>query len=537
MPDTSLPRTPGRIVLQGGSMLDGGTGVPRPADVVLVNGLVESVGGAGTAEALPGDHVVDCTGRLLTPGFVDAHSHVDAKVFEPATQLSLLRQGITTVVGGQDGVSFAPGSGEYASSYFAAINGRHPYYSGGGVAELLACHDRRTPVNFAYLVPAGTVRWEVMGSSTGEPSAAQMTQMHDLVAQGMAEGAVGLSTGLDYVPGIFASDREIAELCIPVAQAESVYVTHMRGGYEANSQEGVEEIIRIYAASGVKAHISHFHATAPIVESMLADLAAGGVDATFDAYPYTRGCTLLSMPLLPPELSLQPVESILAALASPVDRHKIITEWFPVVAEKPSLGPDWPTMITLGHIAAEDYQWANGLNLAQAAGRAHQDVPEFVLDLLLHSRLEVNAIMAVRYTREMAELGRIMSSPQHLGGSDGIFIGAHPHPRAAGSFPKYLRSFVRELQVWTWAQAVQHLATKSCERFSLGRRGRIEPGWIADILLVDPESVSDSSSYEQPVELAVGIDDVFVGGVQVLAGGELTGAVPGRAIFRDPHIH
>lgn len=537
MPETSSPGAAGRIVLQGGAMLDGGTNVPQPADVVLVNNLIHSVGGPGTVEALPGDLMVDCTGRILMPGFVDAHSHADAKVFEARTQLALLRQGITTVIGGQDGVSFAPGSGKYATSYFAAINGPHPHYSGGGVADLLACHDKATPLNFAYLVPAGTVRWEVMGRRTGEPSAAQMTRMQVLVAQGMAAGAVGLSTGLDYVPGIFASDREIAELCIPVAQVDSVYVTHMRGGYEANSSEGVEEIIRICTASGVKAHISHFHATAPIIESMLDELAADGVDATFDAYPYTRGCTLLSMPLLPPELSLQPVESILAALSSPADRLRIITEWFPVVAQKPSLGPDWPTMITLGHIAAEDYQWAHGLNLAQAAERAHQDVPEFVLDLLLASHLEVNAIMAVRYSRDMAELGRIMSNPAHLGGSDGIFIGAHPHPRAAGSFAKYLHCFVRELQVWTWAQAVQHLSTRTCERFSLGRRGRIEPGWVADIVLVDPFKVSDSNSYEEPLALAVGIADVFVAGVQVLADGKLTGATPGRAILRHPPIH
>ncbi len=515
-------------------MVDGGGSVPRMSDVVLVDGLIQSI---GQAEKLPGDKVIDCAGRLVMPGFVDAHSHGDAVVFEADVQLSLLRQGITTVIGGQDGVSYAPGSGAYASSYFAAINGAHPTYAGGGVAELLTCHDGQTPLNFAYLVPAGTVRWEVMGRSTESPSAEQLRQMRTMVQQGLAEGAVGLSSGLDYVPGIFASTAELAELCIPVAAADSVYVTHMRGGYEANSREGVEEIMAISATSGVKTHISHFHASAPIVESMLEELAQHGVDATFDAYPYTRGCSLLSMPMLPPELSIQPVDDILAVLGDPRQRAALVQDWFPEISEKASFGPEWPTMITLAHVASPDYAWTLGLNLAQAAAQAEMQVEDLVLDLLLSSRLEVNVVMAVRHDRDMAELSEIMASPLHLAGSDGIFIGAHPHPRAAGSFPKYLRSFVREDNSWTWPKAVRHLSTGSCERFGLGLRGRIAPGWIADLVILDPETVADTASYESPAQLAVGIDDVFVDGVQVLAHGALTGAMAGRAIRKGPAVH
>lgn len=534
MPNVPATPPPVRTVLRGGTVFDAGHTSGRQADVVLRNGLIESV---GPAAVLPGDVVVDCTGRLVLPGFVDAHSHADAAIFDPEVQLSLLRQGVTTVIGGQDGVSYAPGSGSYASSYFAAINGAHPSYTGGGVAKLLACHDGATPLNLAYLVPAGTVRWEVMGRSTASPSARQLTQMRQLVEQGLAEGAVGLSSGLDYVPGMFADAAELAYLCVPVARAGGVYVTHMRGGYEGNSSLGVTEIATISARSGVKAHISHFHATAPIVAAMLADLAEQGVDATFDAYPYTRGCSLLSMPMLPPELSVQPVPDILAALSSPEQRAAIIRDWFPEVARNASLGPEWPTMMTLGHIAAPEFSWAHGLTLAAGAAQAGCEVADFVLDILLASQLEVNVIMAVRYSRDMAELGTIMASPQHLAGSDGIFIGAHPHPRAAGSFPKYLRSFVRESGTWTWRDAVHHLSSGACERFGLGRQGRVAPGWVADVVLVDPEKVADTARYEQPVELAVGIADVFVGGVQVLAGGVLTGAAPGRAISRSAAVH
>ncbi|MGN5734795.1 N-acyl-D-amino-acid deacylase family protein [Arthrobacter psychrochitiniphilus] len=543
MTHTAPTPPPHRTILRGGTLLggadsggtafDGGHSGPRVADVVLVNGRIESI---GQAVQLPGDVVVECAGRLVLPGFVDAHSHADAVIFDPAVQLALLRQGITTVIGGQDGVSFAPGDGRYASSYFAAINGTHPSFSGGGVAELLACYERATPLNFAYLIPAGTVRWEVMGRSTAAPTAEQLDQMCQLVEQGLAEGAVGLSSGLDYVPGMFADAAEISQLCVLVAKAGAIYVTHMRGGYEANSSVGVEEILAISVASGVKAHISHFHATAPIISAMLGELAGKGVDATFDSYPYTRGCSLLSMPMLPPELSVKPVEEIMAALSSPEQRAAIIADWFPAVSRNASLGSEWPTMMTLGHIAAPEFQWAHGLTLAGAAENAGQGVADFTLDVLLHSRLEVNVIMAVRYQRDMAELGTIMSSPLHLGGSDGIFIGAHPHPRAAGSFTKYLRTLVREQQIWTWDQAVQHLSTGACERFGLGQRGRIAPGWVADVILVDPEKVCDTANYQNPAQLAVGIDDVFVSGVHVLTNGTLTGALPGKAVQRSAAV-
>lgn len=518
-----------RIVLRGGTVVDGVADAPYAADVLIKGNRIQEI---GRIAAQADDEEVDCAGQLILPGFIDAHSHADAMVFDEPTQLSLLRQGITTVITGQDGVSFAPGSGEYAASYFAAINGSHPSYNGGGVGQLLDTYNRAVPLNVAYLVPAGTVRWEVMGAHTGSPTPEQLAAMTEMVSLAMDEGAVGLSSGLDYVPGIFADAQELAALCKPVAAAGSVYVTHMRGGYEANSREGIEEISTICAPSGVKAHIAHFHAEAPIIAAMLDELEADGVDTTFDAYPYAKGCSLLSMPLLPPELSVQPVETVLEALGTASQRENIIRNWFPVVAQKPSLGPDWPEMITLAHIASPEYAWAHGLTLAQAASEASTSPAEFALDVMLASRLEVNAVMAVRYERSIQELGTIMSSPKHVGGSDGIFIGAHPHPRAAGSYPKFLRCLVREGSSWSWPDAVRHLSTTAAERFGLGLRGRVQPGYVADLLVVDPDTVQDTATYQDPTSLAAGISTVLVDGIPVLSKGELTGARPGQGLRR-----
>lgn len=513
-----------RVLMRGGTVVDG-DGMRR-ADVAIEGG---TIGAVGDVAVRGGDRVIDCRGRYVLPGFVDTHSHADGLLEDEGVQRSLLRQGVTTVIAGQDGVSYAPGDGAYASEYFAAVNGARPRYS-GGVAGYLAAVDGRSRLNAAYLVPAGTVRWHVCGRSTAPADGAQRAEMVALVEEGLRDGAVGLSTGLDYVPGLFATADEIAELCAPVARAGGIYVTHMRGGYEANSAAGVEEIARIAAASGVQAHISHFHAQAHIVHDQLEALARVGVGATFDAYPYTRGCTLLGMPLLPPPLAVLPPDDVVAIITDPAERARLRRDWFPAVERNASLGREWPAMITLAHIAAPEFAWAHGLTLEQAAARTGTDAIDLALNALAASRLQVNAIMAVWYERSPAELAGIFAHPGHLGGSDGIFIGAHPHPRARGTFARYLREYVRDLHTWSWPDAVSHLSAKSAARFGLGRRGRVAPGWVADLIVVAPDTVADTASYDEPLGDAVGIDDVLVAGEPVLAGGALVAAAPGRGL-------
>ena len=439
---------------------------------------------------------------------------------------------------GQDGVSYAPGDGSYASEYFAAINGSYPAYRGGGVAGYLACVDDNAYLNAGYLVPASTVRYEVCGRENRPATDDERRRMRALVAQGMADGALGLSSGLDYVPNIFQAAGELAELCVPVAQAGGVYVSHMRGGYEANSAAGIAEMIDIAERAGRAAgvalpiHVSHFHADADIVLDQLDAIEATGVAATFDAYPYVRGCSLLGMPLLPHEVSALPADEAVAVISDPARRDELVAAGVGRATTSASLGPDWPDMITLAHIAEPGPTWAIGRTLRVAAQQAGTTPMDFALDVLAATRLECSAVMAVRHPRSDAELARIFAHPAHMGGSDGIFIGAHPHPRAAGSFARFLREFVRELGTWSWAEGVRHLSALPVATFGLGRRGAIEAGAVADLILVDPAAVADRASYDDPTALAVGIDDVVVAGTPVLAGGALTGATPGRGLRR-----
>lgn len=519
--------TAGRVVLRGGIVVDGLGGEPRRADVEVRDGRI---GAVGDVSPHAGDEVLDCTDRMILPGFIDAHAHADGAVFDPDVQLALLRQGITSVIGGQDGVSYAPGDGAWAGEYFAAINGPHPTFRGGRVADLLATYDGASPLNVGYLVPAGTVRHQVMGMRASSPDEGELEAMRTLVAEGLDDGALGLSTGLDYVPGIFASTAELAALCEPVAAVDALYVTHMRGGYESATAGGLAEVAEICRRSGVRAHVSHLHVDADDAARLLAETASAGVSLTFDMYPYTRGCTLLSMAVLPPEYSALAVDDAIARLSDDVERERLVRDWFPLVAERPSLGPAWPDMIRVGHTPAADWAWAHGRTLAEIAATRGTAVDRATLDLLVASRLEVNAVMAVRDERPVENLARLFTHPGHTGGSDGIFIGAAPHPRAYGAFARFLGTYVGPW--YSWPDAAVHLSARTADRFGLAGRGDIRTGAIADVIVIDPDAATDRATYDEPCALAVGIDDVFVAGTAVLRGGALTGAHPGRALRR-----
>lgn len=519
-----------RVVLRGGKIVDTGHRDPLSADLAMSDGRIVAV---GEIHEEPNDVVVDATGRYLMPGFIDTHSHADGAVFRHDVQRALLRQGVTTVIAGQDGVSYAPGDGLYATEYFSAVNGTHPGYSGGGVADLLAGYDATTPVNVGYLLPAGTIRHEVMGYTNGKASSVEIAAMRDLIEQGLVDGALGLSTGLDYVPGIHQDTAELIAICGPVAAAGGVYVTHMRGGYEQNARVGTDEIAEIAAATGISVHISHFHGPAALLLGLVDELVVSGTDLSFDAYPYRRGCTLLAMPILPAALLSQPPAEAAAALRDPGSRRRLHEEWFPALESGSLMGPEWADNLTLAHVGSDDYSWAEGMTVRAAAARTGTDPASFALDVLAASTLDTSAVMKVREQRPYEDLARIFTHPGHTAGSDGIYIGQHPHPRAWGTFAKFLALFTRERGDYNWSDAARHLSSHAAERFGLVNRGRLLPGFAADVVMVDPASVADRASYDSPRLEAVGIDDVFVNGRHVLRDGELTGENSGQGLRRS----
>jgi N-acyl-D-amino-acid deacylase len=406
---------------------------------------------------------------------------------------------------------------DYVSRYFAAIFGAHPTFAGGRVAELLAGYDGATPLNAAYLVPHGTVRYEVLGAARRQPDRDELTAMRRLVEEGLDDGAVGLSSGLEYVPGRYADAAELAYLCAPLGARP--YVTHMRG-YGARAGIGMAEATRIGRDARVPLHVSHYHGPAAELIALLDAAEADDVDVTFDSYPYLRASSILAMVALPDWLPTADLAATSAALRDPATRTRLRAQW-----------PDelWPR-ITLAGVFHPDWRWTEGLRLPDAAARAGLDPADFTVELLVADRLRTGCVFERQPATTEESVRALLRDDRHMGGSDAIYQGGHPHPRGYGAFGRLLGRHVRELGDWTWEQAAGHLAARPARRFGLAGRGLLRPGYTADLVVLDPATVGDRATYEAPRELAVGIDDVLVGGVPVLAGGALTGHRRGRAL-------
>ncbi|MDQ1709139.1 MAG: N-acyl-D-amino-acid deacylase [Frankiaceae bacterium] len=487
-------------------------------------GRVAAIGDLTGADAAS---AVDVSGCLVLPGFIDAHVHGDAAVLQPAAQLAALRQGVTTFVIGQDGLSYAPASARtrrYVDDYFAAINGAHPALPSTGpvsVADLLATYDRTTAINTAYLLPQGTIRYEVMGGADRAPTGAEAAAMLALVETGLDEGAVGLSTGLEYVPSGYADAPELAQLAGPLAVRALPFVAHLRG-YEDRAPAAMAELRDVARRSGVALHASHYHGPADLLAPLVDGLLDDGIDVTFDSYPYLRGATTVAMPALPRWLAGD-VDTVVAALGEPAVLRRLATEWYPAKTDL------WPRL-RLSHVPAAGWQWAEGLTVTEAAARAGRAPGEFCTDLLRATRLGAGCLLEQPPANDESAVRALLRHRAHLAGSDGIYLGSHPHPRGWGAFARFLGRHVRELGDWSWGEAAVHLSAAAARRFRLADRGILAEGAAADVVVLDPDEVTDIATYEQPRALAAGVRQVYVDGVLVLADGALTGATPGRPV-------
>jgi N-acyl-D-amino-acid deacylase len=501
-----------------------------PHDVLLGGGRVRAVTRSSRHR---GGRVLDGGGRLLLPGFVDAHVHGGAAVLDPAVQHALLRQGITAIVTGADGVGYAPSdrsAAAWAGRYFAGIDGEHPWFDGGSVAELLAGYDGTTPVSVAALVPHGTLRRTVVGVDRRPATPAETAKMVALARQGFADGAVGLSTGLEYVPAAWAHEDELRAVVAVAAEHGLPHVSHMRG-YEDRAVPALGELLRLAAASGAATHVSHLHGPSAPIVALLDAARAAGTDLTFDSYPYLQGCSLLSMVALPTWLPLADPDATAAALDAPAHARRLRTYL-------DGLADLWPrvTLAWVPGLAPHEGDVA-GRGLVEVAARWGVPPSEAALRILRASRLRASCVFAQPPTGTADAVRTLANQPGHLAGSDAIYqpVGAaaaegRPHPRGWGAFARLLAERVRATGDWTWHDAVEHLSGRAARRFALADRGHVTAGAAADLVLVDPDAVTDRATYEAPRTPAVGIDDVLVAGEPVLADGELTGARPGRGL-------
>jgi N-acyl-D-amino-acid deacylase len=515
------------LIAKGGWVIDGTGGPPFRADVAVLNSMIFEVGHLGDSTA---SKVLDASGLYIVPGFIDAHVHGDAMLLADPIHLPALRQGVTTYIIGQDGCSFAPGSRstiDYMRRYTAGFNGNPSTieYDWNTVDEYLGRFDLKVAINVAYLIPNGNVRIEAMGHDPRPATDDELEAMQRIVREGMDAGAVGLSTGLDYLPSRHADAREIAALCEAIVPFDGVYVTHMRA-YGQNAPIGMEEVYEIAGRSGVAAHVSHYNGPAVLLLPLMDRGLSMGLDLTYDTYPYLAGSTILGMVALPAWVQEGGIEPTLERLSDPAIRRRLDSEWFASPTQYPL------DKMHLAMVAHPDWRWAEGSTVTEAASRAGLKPGDFICDILVASGLAVGVVNFRAHDRTEEDVRAILRHPSHMAGSDGIFCGGFPHPRGWGAFARYLGYHTRTLGDYSWPEAITHLATHAARRYRLTDRGLVRPGYVADLALFDPLTVTDRSTYAAGRTLAEGVKHVLVNGVLALENGEPTGATPGRALRR-----
>jgi len=512
-------------LIRGGRVIDG-SGLPAfRADVGLAGDRIAAVGRLDRAEARSR---IDATGLVVAPGLVDAHVHGDLALFADPAHEPAVRQGVTTYIIGQDGVAMAPASAatlDHMRRYTAGFNGNFPTpdRSWHSLGEYLSCFDRRVAINVAALVPNGNFRMEVMGLEQRRPTPEELKRMRLLVRQAMEEGAVGLSSGLDYIPSLYADADELTALCEEIAPFGGVYVTHMRGYAPHTIEASMDEVRRIGLGAGCAVHISHFNSLAEQAIPLMDAMEQAGVDVTFDLYCYLFGSSILGMIALAPEAMAGGVDATLARLRDPAIRPKV-RHW--IANPRGDL-----TQVRLGSVPSAEYRHLEGRTLGEAVEITGLPMADLIVELLIATETATNAVMPHNPRRTEKDIEALMRDRRMMAGSDGIFVGGKPHPRGTGCFARYLGHYVRA-GVWSLEEAIMKCSRHVARRHGLKDRGLLAEGMAADVIVFEPALVKDLSTFDDGKLLAEGMRDVFVNGEAVLRNGERTNALPGRPLRR-----
>jgi N-acyl-D-amino-acid deacylase len=512
-----------RSLLRGGLVADGiGDEVSR-ADVLIDDGTITAIGpDLSQADA---EVIGLVPGSVVCPGFIDAHVHGEGPLLDEGCVPGALAQGVTTLVIGQDGSSWVGGSAEtvaYLNSYFGPVNGATPEPGPCRLGDFTKMVAGRLEQNVAVLASQGTIRHNVIGV-TDEPLTA--TQLHEAQAdleQTLDEGAVGLSSGLDYVPSRYAAAEELAALAGPLADADRPYVSHLRA-YGPRVRDGLAELAQVGRTAAIPVHASHLWGASADIEAALADAAARDVEMTFDMYPYVRSSTILAMLVIPAGLQAAGRAETLRRLAEPTVRAALL--------RNDELQVKALSQVVLAALPDHLTQHA-GKTIVEAAAEDGQPVGAWTLDLLVSTGLQVG-VNVNRPDLTDAYLRSIVTNDRHCAGSDGIYQGQHPHPRAYGAFGRLAAHYTDSSGRTDYQRLVRHLATRAADTYRLHDRGRLAPGKAADVLVVAPSGLVDKADYATPRELATGVSLVLVNGVPVWQDGRrLRSGHPGAVISR-----
>jgi N-acyl-D-amino-acid deacylase len=522
------------IIVRGGDVYDGSGRGPARLDVGINGDKIVSVGDLSHQEA---KKVIDATGKIVAPGFIDAHSHSDLRLLYGEPPLVKISQGVTTEILGQDGLSVAPIVEKdiplYRKMLAGLLGDPDLNWDWRSVSDYLGRLDKHgMPLNAGYLIPHGPIRTEVMGMDDREATRAELDAMHPVLEKAIKQGGCGFSTGLIYPPCSYASTAELIDLCKVAAKNDVAFIVHMRNeGYMI--MDSVDEMLTVAKESGVHLHISHLKVfgqsvwgkTGEILDK-LARAREQGARITADQYPYFAGCTVLTA-VLPTWTLAGGTEALLARLQDKTVRARLKEEFkLPEsVWDNRATSVGWENVV-VSWVKSEKNKRFEGKNIVEIAEMRGQEPDDAVCDLLVEENL---AVTQITFYGTEDTIKPIMVDPWVMFCTDGIY-GGKPHPRLYGSFPRILGRYVRDSGWLSMGEAIRKMTSLPAETFRLPGRGSVKEGFAADVTVFDPATIIDNATYDAPETLAAGVSCVIVNGTPVLENAKYSGKNPGRTL-------
>jgi N-acyl-D-amino-acid deacylase len=508
LPGIAIAQTTADMIIRNGKVIDGAGNSWFYADIAVKNGKILAI---GKLTGYTADKEIDAKGLIVAPGFIDVHGHIESGIFDQPTADNYIHDGVTTVVTGNCGSSAGN-----LQRFFYRIDSLHP------------------SINIASLVGHNTVREQVMKRDNRLPTAAEQAKMDSLVEQAMKAGAVGLSTGLIYIPGAFANTAEVVSLAKAAGRYNGLYASHIRNE-ENKAVEAINEAIQVGKEANVPVQISHFKiggkgnwGKSSITLALVEKARKDGWDVTIDQYPYTASSTNLGVRL--PEWALAGgQDSVKARLHNEAVRARIKKEMLEQLYAYKFKNYSYAVVANYGADSSYNGKSISDINklLGRKAKASYE--AETIMDMV-----ERGGAQMVYHSMNEEDVKYIMKYPFCMAGADaGVPIPGKgmPHPRGYGTNARILGRYVREFNVITLEEAIRRMTSLAAQKFQLKDRGLLKEGMAADIVIFDEQAVSDKATFEQPHQYSVGFQYILVNGQLVIEQGKHTGARSGIALY------
>lgn len=521
------------VVIKGGMVIDGTGSSAKSVDIGVTGDTITATGILDSVEAAT---VINAQGLHVCPGFIDIHSHSDFNILIDPPGQAKVQQGVTTEVIGNCGLSAAPLAGMARAQRQQGLKSLGIAITWSTLEEFANLVGRkRILLNLVPLIGHGNIRGSVIGYDSREPSSEEMQQMTSLIEQEMHSGAWGLSTGLIYPPGVYASEMELVGLARVVKKFGGIYTSHMRneGDYLL---EAIDEAIMIGRQAQLPVQISHlktmgknnWHKLAAVFDK-IEEARGSGINVNADRYPYTASSTDLDA-VLPAWVCQGGAGAELERLRSPAIRDELFAA---IRMTEQELAAE----VLISRVVSEKNKFLEGKLLGQASQLRKQSVRDTLFDLLIEEELHVDAIF---FSMSEENLKQILKKEYVMIGSDasvwdiqGPLAAGKPHPRGFGTFPRVIRKYVLEDRVLSLEEAVRKMTGQSAETIGLADRGIIKKGYKADIVMLRLQDVADTATYEDPLRFPSGIADVMINGKWVVHNRNMTGAYPGKLLLKS----